>query len=87
MVCELRGHAFAQSLRHYGISREVAASKPDEVNEFFSIHLILPSALGSGVYAASNRNVYQKQKIMFVRSKTRPVRRPDNPADICELIV
>jgi hypothetical protein len=29
---------------------------------FFSIRLILPAALGPGVYLASNRNEYQKQK-------------------------
>jgi hypothetical protein len=29
---------------------------------FFSIYLILPSALDPGVYSASNRNEYQKQK-------------------------
>jgi hypothetical protein len=29
---------------------------------FFSIYLILPAALGPGVYSASNRNEYQKQK-------------------------
>jgi hypothetical protein len=28
----------------------------------FSIYLILPAGLGSGVYSASNRNEYQKQK-------------------------
>jgi hypothetical protein len=28
----------------------------------FSIYLILPAALGPGVYSASNRNGYQKQK-------------------------
>jgi hypothetical protein len=28
----------------------------------FSIHLILPAALGPGVYSASNRNQYQKQE-------------------------
>jgi hypothetical protein len=28
----------------------------------FSIHLILPAELGPGVYSASNRNEYQKQK-------------------------
>jgi hypothetical protein len=32
------------------------------VNEFFSIYLIHPDALGPGVYFASNRNEYQKQK-------------------------
>jgi hypothetical protein len=26
----------------------VTGSKPDEVNEFFSIYLILPAALGTG---------------------------------------
>jgi hypothetical protein len=29
---------------------------------FFLIYLILPAALGPGVYSASNRNEYQKQK-------------------------
>jgi hypothetical protein len=28
----------------------------------FSIYLILPVALGPGIYSASNRNEYQKQK-------------------------
>jgi hypothetical protein len=37
-------------------------SKPDEVNEFFSIYLILLAALGPWVYSTSNRNAYQKQK-------------------------
>jgi hypothetical protein len=40
----------------------VAGSRPDEVNELFSIYLILPAAQGPGVYSASNRNEYQKQK-------------------------
>jgi hypothetical protein len=31
-------------------------------NEFFSIYLILPAALGPGVYSASNRNEYRKQE-------------------------
>jgi hypothetical protein len=31
----------------------------------FSVNLILPAALGSGVYSASNRNNYQKEKINF----------------------
>jgi hypothetical protein len=37
-------------------------SRPDDVNEVFSIYLILLAALGPGVYSASNRNQYQKQK-------------------------
>jgi hypothetical protein len=28
----------------------------------FSIYIILPTALGPGVYSASNRNKYKKQK-------------------------
>jgi hypothetical protein len=45
---------------HYATSRKIVGSIPDEVNEFFfSICLILPAALGSGVYSASNRNEYQ----------------------------
>jgi hypothetical protein len=49
------GHAVA-----YATSRKDAGSRPDEVN--FSIYLILPVALGPGVYSASNRNEYQKHK-------------------------
>jgi hypothetical protein len=41
--------------------RKVASSRPVEVNEFFSIYLILPEALSPAVYTASNRHEYQKQ--------------------------
>jgi hypothetical protein len=41
--------------------RKVVCSKPDEVSTF-TIYLILPAALDSGFYSASNRNEYQKQK-------------------------
>jgi hypothetical protein len=37
---------------------KVAVSIPDEIN--FYIYLILPAAVGPGVYSASNRNEYQK---------------------------
>jgi hypothetical protein len=40
---------------------EGAGLIPDEVI-FFLIYLILPAALGPGVYSASDRNEYQKQK-------------------------
>jgi hypothetical protein len=30
--------------------------------QMFSIYLILPDALGPGVYSASDRNEYQKQR-------------------------
>jgi hypothetical protein len=57
--------------------------------DFFYIYLILPAALGPGVYSAFNRNEYQKHKniIMFLRSKVRRVRRADNLTAICEPIV
>jgi hypothetical protein len=31
-------------------------------NEFFSIYLNIPAAIGPGVYSASSRNKYKKQK-------------------------
>jgi hypothetical protein len=49
-------------LRHCATSRKVAGSRPDEVNKCFPIYLILPVALGLGIYSASNRIEYQKQK-------------------------
>jgi hypothetical protein len=48
-------------VRHYASSQEVADSRPDEVNEFFSIYLIL-ATISPGLYQASNKNKYQKQK-------------------------
>jgi hypothetical protein len=43
-----------------------------------SIYLILPGALGPGVYSRS-------RKIMFLGSRARPVHEADNLTDICEL--
>jgi hypothetical protein len=48
-------------LRHYATSWKVAGLRPDEVNEFFSIYLILTATLGPGAHSASYRNEYQKQ--------------------------
>jgi hypothetical protein len=48
-------------LRQYATNWKVAGSRPDKVNEFFSIYLIHPAALDP-VYSASYRNYYQKQK-------------------------
>jgi hypothetical protein len=42
--------------RHYATGRKVTGSRPDKVNNFFSIYLILPTALDP----APNRNEYQK---------------------------
>jgi hypothetical protein len=60
---------------------------PMRLLDFFSIDLILPAALGPVVYSASNRNVYQKQKKMFLGTKVLPVRKADNLTAICEPIV
>jgi hypothetical protein len=38
-------------------SRKAALSRPDKVTEFLSIYLIIPAALGHGVYSASNRKL------------------------------
>jgi hypothetical protein len=56
---------------------------------YISSYLILPVALGPGVYSASNRNEYQKhkKKSCFWGVKQRPVRRADNLTAICEPIV
>jgi hypothetical protein len=35
---------------------------PDEVNDISSIYLLFTAALDPGIYSASNRNEYQKQK-------------------------
>jgi hypothetical protein len=45
-------------------STKVMGSRTDELNYFFfpPVYLILPATLGPGVYSASNRNEYQKQK-------------------------
>jgi hypothetical protein len=51
-----------------------------------SVYLILQAGLGPGVYPASNRNAYQKQKKNWGRSKERPVLKADNLAAICKPI-
>jgi hypothetical protein len=57
------------------------------VNVFFSIYLILLAALSPGVYSASNRNEYQKQKSNLSVSRERPVRMADNLTVMYEQIV
>jgi hypothetical protein len=50
-----------------------------EVNDFFCfVYLILPAALGPGVYSVSNSKEYQKQEKMFLGSRERPVPKTDN---------
>jgi hypothetical protein len=54
----------AAVLRHC-YKPEGRGSESRWVEWFFSINLILPAALGPGVYSAFNRNEYQKQKNEF----------------------
>jgi hypothetical protein len=52
------------------------------------VYLILPAALGPGVYSASNGNEYQKHKNNNVSGEfTWPGRRAHNLTAICEPIV
>jgi hypothetical protein len=57
-----KNRLYLYELGHYATNRTIAGSRPDEVNELFSIYLNLPAALGPGVHSASNRNEYPKQK-------------------------
>jgi hypothetical protein len=74
-------------LRNYATSWKVVGSRPNEVIEFFSIYLILPAALGPGVYSASNRNEYHKEKKIFLGSRARLARKADNLTSINQPIV
>jgi hypothetical protein len=65
----------------------VAGSRPDEENEFFSIYLILPAALGPGVYSASNRKSIRNRIIIILGCRARPVRGAGNLTAIYEPIV
>jgi hypothetical protein len=50
---------------HGGVVVTVAGSRPDAVIDFFfffSIFVILPASLRPGVYSASSKNEYQRQK-------------------------
>jgi hypothetical protein len=51
----------------------------------FKIYLILPDAIGPGVYLASNRNEHRKhKKLMFLGSRARAVRGAANLTTIYE---
>jgi hypothetical protein len=65
---------------HRATSQKVEDSRRDEVNEFFSIYLILPAVLGPVVYSTSNTNEYHKQgkKNVSVGSRAWLVRKADN---------
>jgi hypothetical protein len=52
-----------------------------------SIYLILPAALGSGIYLSSNRDEYQNQNNNVSGEKSAQVRNADKVAAICETTV
>jgi hypothetical protein len=41
---------------------QAKGSRLDEVNDIFSMYLILPAAIGLEVYSAPNRNEYEKHR-------------------------
>jgi hypothetical protein len=47
---------------HYTTSQKVVGSGHNEVTEFLSVYIILPDALDSGGYSASNIKELQKKK-------------------------
>jgi hypothetical protein len=53
-MMRVHGRVVVEALSYKLEGREF---KTKEVNEFFSIYLILPATLGPGVYPASNKNV------------------------------
>jgi hypothetical protein len=79
VVAIVRSHDSIVVKALYASRWKVAGSRPDEVNEFFSIYLILQAALVPGFYSASNR--------MFLGSRAQPVRRADSLTAICEPII
>jgi hypothetical protein len=54
------------------------------MNEFLSVYLILPAALSTGVYSASNRNEYHNIQINFLGSRAWPVAYADKLNVTCE---
>jgi hypothetical protein len=78
----------AAEMTCYSVHRNVTGSKQNEVNEFFSICLIRPAALGEGGFTQPLTEMSTRsRKIMFLGSRARPVRRADNLTSICEPIV
>jgi hypothetical protein len=51
---------------------------------FFSVYLIVPTALGLVAHSASNRNEYQKYKNNVFVVQMAPVRRADKLTSVCE---
>jgi hypothetical protein len=75
-----RGNVVVKALCY---NQKIRGSRPDKINAFFSVYLILQAALGLEVYSASNRNEHRIRKIIFLASRERPVRRADILSAIC----
>jgi hypothetical protein len=82
---EASGNLLVKALRH----KSEGHGFDTRLGDFFlsSIYIILPTALGPGVYSASKRNQNQKHKNLYLGSKARPVRKADNITAICESTV
>jgi hypothetical protein len=78
---EARGNVVVKALHHEQKSRGFQTNWGELI---VSISRVLPAAGGPGVYSATNRNEYQKQKVMFLESRARPVRKADNLTTIFE---
>jgi hypothetical protein len=74
------------TLMCYATNRKAADSRPHEVNEFYSIYLILPAATGSG-FTQPITEMSTRSRKMFLGSRLRPVRRAHNLTSIREPIV
>jgi hypothetical protein len=70
IVCSgIRGSGVVKALCY---EMEGRGFETRQCEQIFSVHVILPAALGPGVYSASNRNKYQKHKYsVFLGSEVR----------------
>jgi hypothetical protein len=50
-------------------------------NKFFSLYVIIPSALGPGFHSVSNRNYYQEKENSVSLEQSAAERRADNTFD------
>jgi hypothetical protein len=58
-----------------------------EANDFLSVYLILPAALGPRFTQLLRQMSIRRRKIIFLGSRELPVRKADNLTDICESTV
>jgi hypothetical protein len=68
----------------YATSRKVVGSKPDEIDTFFRFVWSLRQHLYLGFAVPLTEMSSRHRKIMFIRSRTRPVCKANNLTVICE---